>query len=137
MKTSPMRLAALGLFVWFAVSPQLKARDGKVAMRNGPVMTAREAKALIANASTPKEHLKIARYFNQEAEQFEAEARDHEELVAAYRKNPAPWAAQPKTPAAFRTLEHCEFLARSSREMAKALREMAASHEEMAKDASK
>ena len=95
MKSAFMRPAALALFTLFiAASQPSLARDRKLPMRDGPVMTAREAKTLVATAKTPKDHLKIARYFNQEAEQFESEARDHEELTAAYRKNPAPWAAQ-------------------------------------------
>ena len=103
-------------------------------MKNGPIMTAKEAKALIATAKTPKEHLKLARYFNQEAAEFEADAKDHDEMIEAYRKAPTPWSS--KTPRGVRTIEHCQYLAKSDREMATALREMASAHEEMAKEAS-
>ena len=48
-------------------------------MKNGPIMTAKEAKALLATAKTPKEHLKLARYYKEEADQFEADAKDHRE----------------------------------------------------------
>jgi hypothetical protein len=127
--------AAFALFV--AASTPSWASD-KVPMKNGPVMTAKEAKALIVTARTPKEHLKLAKlasYFNQQAVQFEADAKDHDEMVEAYRKVPTTRAE--KAPGGVGTIEHCEFLAKSDREMAEALREMAAAHEEMAKEAAK
>jgi hypothetical protein len=123
--------AMLALFV--AGSLPSWAGENKVPMKNVPVMTAREAKELIATAKAPKEHLKLARYFSQEADHFEAEAKDHDEMIEAYRKNPTPWAS--KTPGGVRTIEHCQFLAKSNREMAKAAHEMANAHEEMAKEA--
>jgi len=124
--------AAFALFV--AASTPSWASD-KVPMKNGPIMTAKEAKALIVTAKTPKEHRKLALYFNQQAVQFEADAKDHDEMVEAYRKIPTTRAE--KAPGGVGTIEHCEFLAKSDREMAEALREMAAAHEEMAKEAAK
>lgn len=124
--------AALALFI--AASLPSWAGD-KAPMKNGPTMTAKEAKALIATAKTAKEHLKLAQYFNQQGERYEAEARDHDEMIQAYRKNPTSRAE--KTPGGVGTIEHCQFFAKSNREMAKALREMAAAHEEMAKEAAK
>jgi hypothetical protein len=100
-----------------------------------PKLTLKDVKALIATAKKPAEHLRLAWYFNHEAEKYEAEARDHDEMIEAYRKNPTPWASE--TLGGVRTIEHCEFLAKSNREMAKALREMASTHEEMAKAAGK
>ena len=104
-------------------------------MKNGPEMTAKEARTLIATANTAKEHLKLARYFNEQGDQNETEARDHDEMIEAYRKNPTTRAE--KTPGGVGTIEHCEFFAKSNREMAKALREMAATHDAMAKEAGK
>jgi hypothetical protein len=117
--------AAFALFV--AASTPSWASD-KVPMKNGPIMTAKEAKALIVTAKTPKEHRKLALYFNQQAVQFEADAKDHDEMVEAYRKIPTTRAE--KAPGGVGTIEHCEFLAKSDREMA-------AAHEEMAKEAAK
>ena len=128
MKSALMRVAVPAVFALLGAPSWAGA---KLPMRNGPTMTAKEAKALVETAKTAKEHLKLARYFRQEAGQFEAEARDHEDLIAAYRKRPASLSAKST---GFRTVEHCEFLAKSGREMAKALREMAAAHEEMAKN---
>jgi hypothetical protein len=45
--------------------------------------------------------------------------------------------ARRKTPGGVGTIEHCEFFAKSNREMAKALHEMAAARDAMAKEAGK
>lgn len=134
MNSRSIRLALLSAMValFAGVSTPSWASDSHM-MKNGPTMTAKEAKALIATAKTAKEHLKLAQYFNQQADRYEAEARDHDEMIEAYRKNPTTRAE--KTPGGVGTIEHCEFFAKSNREMAKALREMAATHEEMAREA--
>ena len=124
--------ATVALFV--AVSLPSWAAD-KAPMKNGPAMTAKEARTLVATAKTPKEHLKLAGYFNQQGDRYEAEARDHDEMIEAYRKNATTRAE--KTPGGVGTIEHCEFFAKSNREMAKVSRKMAAAHEEMAKEAAK
>ena len=53
--------AALALL---ATAPLPSWAGDKVPMKNGPIMTAKEAKALIVTAKTPKEHRKLALYFN-------------------------------------------------------------------------
>jgi hypothetical protein len=137
MKARSIRMIVLPaiLALSVAVSSPSWAGNSTLPMKNGPVITAKEARALIGTATKAKDHLKLARYFNQEADQFEAEARDHDEMIEAYRKSTN--SATGKTPGGVGTIEHCEFLAKSSREMAKALREMAAAHEEMAKQPAK
>ena len=136
MKSRSIRMAVLSATLALFVAASLPSWAGdRPVMKNGPAMTAKEAKALIVTAKTAKEHLKLARYFNQQAVQFEADAKDHDEMVEAYRKIPTTRAE--KTPGGVGTIAHCEFLAKSDREMAKALREMAAAHEEMAKEAAK
>jgi hypothetical protein len=136
MKSKSIKLAVLsGILALFvaAALPSWAGDDHQ--MKNGPTLTAKEAKALIATAKTSKEHLKLAQYFSQQADRSEAEAKDHDDMIEAYRKNSAPQAV--KAPGGVGTIGHCEFLAKSDREMAKALREMAAAHEEMAKEAAK
>ena len=136
MKSRSIKMAVLsGMLVLFvAVSLPSWASD-RHQMKNGPTMTAKEAKAPIATAKTAKEHLKLAQYFSQQADRFEVDAKDHDEMIEAYRKNSAPRAI--KAPGGVGTIGHCEFLAKSDREMAKALHEMAAAHEETAKEAAK
>jgi hypothetical protein len=136
MKSTSIRMSVLSaMFALFVAISVPSWASGEAPMKDGPTMTVKEAKALIATAKTAREHLKLVRYFNQQADLFEAEAKDHDEMIEAYRKNPTPYAS--KTPGGVRTIEHCEFLAKSNREMAKAVREMAAAHEEMAKEAAK
>lgn len=136
MKSRSIKLAVLsGMLALFVAAALPSWASDKPPMKNGPTLTAKEAKALIETAKTPKEHLKLAQYFSQQADQFEADAKDHDEMIEAYRKNSAPRAI--KAPGGVGTIQHCEFLAKSDREMAKALREMAAAHEEMAKEAAK
>jgi len=90
-----------------------------------PEMTPRQATALVSVAKTAKDHQKLAKYFNQQADASEAEAKDHEAMIEAYRKSPG----------GDRMIAHCESLVKSNLELAKAFREMAAGHEGMAKEA--
>ena len=90
-----------------------------------------EVKALIATASTPAEHMKLANYYRSEARQFEVDAKEHEEMAAAYYKNPSAHII-PKYP----TLgEHCRSIVQRDSDAAKTATKMAAMHEEMAKAA--
>ena len=95
-----------------------------------------EVKALIANAKTPEDHSQLARHYRSEADRLEVEAKDHDELAAAYRESSSSQAAAMKNPMAGNTVAHCEYFAKSDREAAKAARELAAEHEQMAKQAS-
>jgi len=119
--------------ILFSLVPQMTAaQTAKVQL------TRKQAKALAATAKTPEDHMKLAAYFNREADRLEADAKDHEELAQIYRLYPSTFGGgktggNPQT----RTFEHCEATAKSLREAAKSSRELAAEHERMAKDASK
>ena len=52
-----------------------------------PTMSKKEVKALIATASTPEDHHRLAAYFTQKAETMEAEAVEHDELSKVYFNN--------------------------------------------------
>jgi hypothetical protein len=100
--------------------------------------TKKKVKAMVASAKTPEDHMRLATYFNQEADRLEADARDHEELAKTYRLYPSTAGGgkaggNPQS----RTAEHCDAAVKSLREAAKSLRELAAEHEQMANDASK
>ena len=136
MKTQLIRISLMSAILSLFVASSLPswASDAPL-VKDGPVMTAREAKILVVSAKTAKEHNKLARYFTQRAVHFEAEAREHDEMIETYRISPTPWAS--KNPGSVRTIEHCEYLAKSNREMAKAMRETAVVHEEMARSTAK
>jgi len=129
MKSQLIRVALLSatLTLFGAMSTPSWAASEKL-----PTLTAKDVKGLIARAKTPAEHRRIAGYFNHEAEKYEADAKDHEDMIEAYRQNPVPKNLQGPG-----TISHCEILVSSSREMAKTARELAAAHEQMAKEAAK
>jgi hypothetical protein len=136
MKSRSIKTAILALMLTLLAATALPSwASDRPPMKNGPILTANEAKALIATAKTAREHLKLSKYFSQQAEEFEADAKDHDEMTEAYRKSQTLGANA--APGGVGTIEHCEFLAKSDRDMAKALRDMAAAHKEMAKEAGK
>jgi hypothetical protein len=99
------------------------------------VLSRKDVKALIANAKTPEDHMKLARHFTAKAAQHEAEAKEHEELAVEYKRN--PHLATSKHPMASNTAEHCQYFAEHCRKAAQELHAVAAAHEEMAKNAAK
>lgn len=112
----------------------LTQREAKARIQG--VTTNKQVKVLIASAKTPQDHLKLAAYFNQEADRLEANAKGHTELADVYRQNPrtTDGGKQSGTGSIFRTAEHCDSAAKALREAAKDLRDLAAEHEQMAKD---
>ena len=129
MRLRSIRTTMLSAMLVLSVATSVPslAADSKV-----PTMKSKELKTLIATAKMAKDHQKLAQYFNQQAEQYESQAKDHEEMELAYRKNPMT-----KNSGGSGPISHCEVLIKSSRDMAKTAREMAAAHEEMAKEAGK
>lgn len=99
------------------------------------VMKPKEVKALVANATTPADHMKLARHFSAMAAKHEAEAVEHEALVTEYTRRPT--VSSVKRPMAPDTAEHCKYFAEHCRNAAKEMRTMAAAHEAMAKEAGK
>lgn len=93
-------------------------------------LTRREVKRLTLTAESAEDHLKIARYYEAEADRLDAQAAGYEEAVVAYRRSPSPKNLMSPTAAA-----HYEYQARGFREEAKADRILAASQEQMAKNA--
>ena len=85
---------------------------------------------LVANAKTPADHLKLSRHFSALAEKYEADATEHRELAAVYRK--APTASETKRPGGPDTATHCDRFAVLAADAAKEARSVAAAHEGMA-----
>ena len=98
-------------------------------------MKRKEVKALVANATTPADHMKLARHFSAMAAKHDAEAVEHEALVNEYTRRPT--VSSVKRPMAPDTAEHCKYFAEHCRNAAKEMRAMAAAHEAMAKEAEK
>jgi hypothetical protein len=106
---------------------------GASAVEPKPVMSKKEVKALIQTAKTPEDHMKLARYYHYEANQLEAEVKDHEEMAKEYFRVPGsrPTLKYPSMSA------HCRDLSAYYAQAAKKAEQMAVMHEEMAKDAAK
>jgi hypothetical protein len=94
-------------------------------------LTRSQVKALIQTAKTPADHMKLARYYRYEASRLQTEVKDHDEMAAAYDKNPM---GHP-IPKAQTMGDHCRNLVKYDDEGVKEANEMAAMHEEMAKSA--
>jgi hypothetical protein len=120
------RILSVMLLMSVALSVSMGATKPKVDL------TKQEVKVLIATAKTPEDHLKLAQYYDQRAELYLAESKDHEELAEAYRKN--PMAGSKFFPM---TAKHCEETAKSFRKNAAKMKELAAAHRTMAEKAAK
>lgn len=105
-------------------------RTSPVAAGSRPTLTKKELKALIASAKTKEDHQKLSDYYKTETERLQAEAKDHDEMAEAYKKNPNPLAV--KHPEAIGE-SHCREMARRFREAAAKAQELAAMHEDMTK----
>ena len=99
------------------------------------MLPAQQVKALVANAKTPADHMKLARHYAAMAEKHEADAAEHEALAAQYTRNPQPGAS--KHPMGPDTAEHCKYYAEHCRKAAMEMRAMSTAHEEMAKSIQK
>ena len=105
------------------------------AVDNKGELSPKEVKALVANAKTSADHMRLAHHYNAMAAKHEAEAQDHEALAVEYTKNPQLGAV--KHTMSPNTAEHCKYFAGHCRNAAKEMKAMAAMHEEMAKSLSK
>ena len=144
--TTVVGIALFGSF--FGVVPNARAADG-TPCENGPMvknlmamtkrpcqaaeaheLTRREIKKLAASAESVEDHLKLARYFNAQANRLEASAAGYEEAAARYHNGPmVKNLTSPTTPGRY------AFIAKGFREEAKSNRALAASHEQMGKNA--
>ena len=93
-------------------------------------LTRREVKKLAATAESRGDYLRLAGYYNAEAERMDGEAAKYEEAAAAYRNGP-----RVKNLAAPNTSARYQYFAKGSRDQAKSDRERAASYELEASDA--
>jgi light-regulated signal transduction histidine kinase (bacteriophytochrome) len=143
---TPRRSWAVGALVLSAIlaggAAQIKAADstGKQQKVDHSQLTEKQAKALAARAETNADHMKLVAYYNSEANRFESDAKHHEELADVYRTSGGGVAVGGKGAGAgnvTQTAGHCDAIAKSLRDAAKASRELAAEHEQMAKEAAR
>ena len=98
---------------------------------SGQMVSADELGALLDKESMAKaDHLKLAGHYSAEAEQLRKDAERHAGLVVHYRRRRN---LPPKVATAFQGMpKHCEHLAQSLRNAAKASGELATAHRAMA-----
>jgi hypothetical protein len=90
----------------------------------------RQLNTLIADARTPAEHQRIAQYYQAKAQDYLAQAKEHERMVAAYKANPSLTAKSQAS-----TINHCEYFVQTLTDLAAKSQELAQLHEQMAKEA--
>ena len=102
----------------------------RVASASPPQLLApKELDALLEKAETAEDHLKLAAHYSADAEGLESDAARHQALATRYRRSSLP----PKTAPIHRGMaKHCNNLAQSLRNSAKAARQLAESHKAMA-----
>jgi hypothetical protein len=87
-----------------------------------------EINKLIQTATTPEDHMKIADYYQKQAEKMEVSAHSHASMAASYenRGKPLPGLAK-----------HCSNLSKDYEKAAKEYRAMAMEHKKMAEEMQK
>ena len=108
----------------FTVPNKLRAQDPDA-------ISKQDVKALVTNAKSAEEHERLAKHFDTEAVQLDAEANEHQDLVAGYKANSSGQAS--KHPMSGKTAGHCQYFADDLHKAATQARELAADHREMAK----
>lgn len=93
-----------------------------------------QLKTLIATAKTPEEHLRIARFYDQQAQDYLDQAKEHEGMLTAYKANLSQTTSKSRV-TVMSQIGHCEYFVKTFREMAAKSSELAREHEQMAKDA--
>jgi hypothetical protein len=92
-------------------------------------LSKRQLNSLIATAKTPAEHQRIAQYYQATAQDYLAQAKEHEQMVAAYKANPSLTAKSQAS-----TINHCEYFVKTFNELAVKSQELAKLHEQMVDD---
>ncbi len=96
---------------------------------NAQLLNKAQLKELTATAKTAQDHEKLAKHFDAKAAEYEADAKDYDELAAVHHNN----GHSSKHPMSGLTEEHCKYFAAEARRAAGEARKVAADHREMAK----
>jgi hypothetical protein len=120
--------------MWFLLLAMFVA-PGLLKAQDTDPLSKQDVKALVASAKTAEDHERLAKHFDAEAIQLDAEANEHQELVAQYKANPS--GQESKHPMSGKTAGHCQYFADDLHKAATQARELAADHRDMAKQASK
>ncbi len=92
----------------------------------------RELKALIQNATTREEHLRIAAYYHLESAKLQKQSTEHADLESAYANGTR---YSPKSGMPGGELQHCKYFAESIAAAAREAEALSVAHDTMAKNA--
>ena len=92
-------------------------------------LSKREFQHLVKNARTPLEHAKLSIYYEEKAEEHEAEAKEHQDMAVQFALRPVM--SNTKHPMGPLTAEHCRYFAEHCRKVALEMRERARAHRVM------
>ena len=95
-------------------------------------LSKKELKALLATASTPADHEKLARHFEAKAADLQQDAVEHEELATSWTAPPSNKGVPP-----VQWGQHCKSLASSLSKASTEARKLADVHKQLAKDGAK
>jgi hypothetical protein len=112
-KTSQLIMALIVPFLLFSF----------VGVVSGSASEEEEINKLIETATTPGDHMKIAEYYEKQAEKAESQARFHTFLADSYKNRGKPLLGLAK---------HCSDLSKKYTEVAKDYKAMAMEHMKMA-----
>ena len=118
-----LSFAAVLAFTSFAAMAQTQPKVEKLSKE--------QLNTLISTAKTPAEHRRIAQYYEAKALDYQAQAKEHEQMVAAYKANSSLSTDKNKA----ETLGHCEWFVTTFKALAENSQQLAALHEQMAKEA--
>jgi len=120
---------ALALLLDGMTTHSLFAQNEPVGSHN---LSQTEAKELARGASTPEDHLTLAAYFRDQAQQEEAASRFDQQLASTNQSNPFPY--QGHMYSVQETKEHFGYLAKRTNKAAVKLNKMADEEESIAKE---
>jgi len=87
-----------------------------------------ELRSLIATATTPEQHRRLAQYYEAKAQQYFAESHEHQKMAEQFRKNPM----MNNDKRVFGTVDHCVYYAQSFKHLAVKMQSLAHMQEQMA-----
>jgi len=112
----------------FVITAAAFGRTASAQLTKPEHLSKRQLNSLIATAKTPAEHERIAQYYQAKAQDYLAQAKEHEQMLAAYKANPSIGG---KSRAAF--VDHCKSYSQYSKDMAVESQELAQFHEQIAR----
>ena len=87
-----------------------------------------QLRSLIATATTPEQHMRLAQYYEAKAQRYFAESNEHQKMAEQFKENPM----MNNDKRVFGTVNHCEYYAQFFKQQAVKMQSLANMQEEMA-----